>query len=102
MNACHSAFGNAGQKCSACSLLLVERSVYNRKDFREKLRDCAISLKVGGVWDAGNIVGPMITNRNEKLLQAAGKLEEGESWLVEPRFVDKRKYIMAPAIKLGE
>lgn len=101
MNACHSAFGNAGQKCSACSLLLVERSVYNRKDFREKLRDCAISLKVGGVWDAGNIVGPMITNRNEKLLQAAGKLEEGESWLVEPRFVDKRKYIMAPAIKLG-
>lgn len=27
MNIVASAFGNAGQKCSACSLLLVERSV---------------------------------------------------------------------------
>ncbi len=64
MNACRSAFGNAGQKCSACSLLLVERSVYNA-EFFEKLKDCASSLKVGGVWNAGNIVGPMITNKND-------------------------------------
>ena len=33
MNACRSAFGNAGQKCSACSLLLVERSVYDNPEF---------------------------------------------------------------------
>ncbi len=101
MCACHSAFGNAGQKCSACSLLLVERSVYNRPDFREKLRDCATSLKVGGVWDAGNIVGPMITNHNEKLLKAIETLEPGEEWLVPPRFVDKNHYILAPTVKMG-
>lgn len=101
MCACHSAFGNAGQKCSACSLLLVERSVYNRPDFREKLRDCATSLKVGGVWNAGNIVGPMITNHNEKLLKAIEKLEPGEEWLVRPHFVDKNHYILAPTVKLG-
>lgn len=101
MCACHSAFGNAGQKCSACSLLLVERSVYERPDFREKLKDCATSLKVGGVWDAGNIVGPMITNQNEKLLQALNELEPGESWLVPPRFIDKKKYILAPTVKMG-
>ena len=35
MNACRSAFGNAGQKCSACSLLLVERSVYDSPEFME-------------------------------------------------------------------
>ena len=101
MCVCHSAFGNAGQKCSACSLLLVERSVYNRPDFREKLRDCATSLKVGGVWDAGNIVGPMITNHNEKLLKAIETLEPGEEWLVPPRFVDKNHYILAPTVKMG-
>lgn len=101
MNACASAFGNAGQKCSACSLLLVERSVYDSEEFKVKMKDCATSIKVGSVWSAGNIVGPMITNKNEKLLQALNNLEPGESWLVPPRFVDKNKYILAPTIKWG-
>ena len=98
MNACRSAFGNAGQKCSACSILLVERSVYNNPEFFEKLKDCASSLKVGGVWNAGNIVGPMITNKNEKLEQAF-KLEPGEKWLIAPEFADDKKYILKPTIK---
>ncbi|MBR1668217.1 MAG: proline dehydrogenase family protein [Bacteroidaceae bacterium] len=98
MNACRSAFGNAGQKCSACSILLVERSVYNNPEFFEKLKDCASSLKVGGVWNAGNIVGPMITNHNEKLEQAF-KLEPGEKWLIAPEFVDGKKYILKPTVK---
>ena len=101
MNACASAFGNAGQKCSACSLLLVERSVYESEDFRIKLKDCATSMKVGSVWNAGNIVGPMITNDNEKLLKALNTLEPGEEWLVAPKFIDKKKYILAPTVKLG-
>ncbi|MBR1520641.1 MAG: proline dehydrogenase family protein [Bacteroidaceae bacterium] len=99
MNACRSAFGNAGQKCSACSILLVERSVYNNPEFFEKLKDCASSLKVGGVWNAGNIVGPMITNHNEKLEQAF-KLEPGEKWLIAPEFVDEKKYILKPTVKI--
>ena len=98
MNACRSAFGNAGQKCSACSLLLVERSVYDNPEFFEKLKDCASSLKVGGVWNAGNIVGPMITNHNEKLEQAF-KLEPGEKWLIAPEFIDEKKYILKPTVK---
>ena len=99
MNACRSAFGNAGQKCSACSILLVERSVYDNPEFFEKLKDCASSLKVGGVWNAGNIVGPMITNHNEKLEQAF-KLEPGEKWLIAPEFVDEKKYILKPTVKI--
>ncbi|MCH5178347.1 MAG: bifunctional proline dehydrogenase/L-glutamate gamma-semialdehyde dehydrogenase [Prevotellaceae bacterium] len=100
MNACRSAFGNAGQKCSACSILLVERSVYNDPEFFDKLKDCASSLKVGGVWNSGNIVGPMITNRNDKLEQAF-QLEEGEQWLIAPEFVDEKRYILKPTIKYG-
>ena len=99
MNACRSAFGNAGQKCSACSLMLVERSVYENPEFFEKLKDCASSLKVGGVWNAGNIVGPMITNHNDKLEQAF-RLEAGERWLIAPEFVDEKTYILRPTIKV--
>ena len=100
MNACSSAFGNAGQKCSACSILLVERSVYKDPEFMEKLKDCASSLKVGGVWNAGNIVGPMITNHNEKLEKAC-QLEPGEKWLIAPEFVDEKKYILKPTVKIN-
>ncbi|MDR0891312.1 MAG: bifunctional proline dehydrogenase/L-glutamate gamma-semialdehyde dehydrogenase [Mediterranea sp.] len=100
MNIVASAFGNAGQKCSACSLLLVERSVYEDPQFKEKLKDATTSMKVGSVWNAGNVVGPMITNRNEKLLQGL-TLEAGESWLVEPRFLDKHQYVLAPTVKWG-
>lgn len=100
MNIVQSAFGNAGQKCSACSLLLVEGSVYDDPDFKSKLKDAVTSLKVGSVWNAGNIVGPMITNKNEKLLKAFN-LEPGESWLVEPKFIDDKKYILAPTVKWG-
>ncbi|MBQ5938378.1 MAG: bifunctional proline dehydrogenase/L-glutamate gamma-semialdehyde dehydrogenase [Bacteroidaceae bacterium] len=99
MNACRSAFSNAGQKCSACSLMLVERSVYDSPEFFEKLKDCAVSLKTGPVWDAGNIVGPMITNKNEKL-EHAFTLEEGERWLVAPKFVDEDHFILRPTIKV--
>lgn len=100
MNIVASAFGNAGQKCSACSLLLVERSVYNDRNFQSKLKDAATSMKAGSVWNPGNVVGPMITNRNEKLMKAL-ELEEGESWLVPPRFLDKNKYLLAPTVKWG-
>lgn len=100
MNACRSAFGNAGQKCSACSLLLVERSVYDSAEFMEKLTDCATSYKVGPVWNAGNIVGPMITNENDKL-QKAFTLEAGEKWLVAPEFIDAKRFILRPTVKIG-
>ncbi len=100
MNAVQSAFGNAGQKCSACSFFLVEESVYHDFVFMSKLKDAAKSFKVGGVWNAGNNCGPMITNANEKLRRAF-TLEPGEQWLVAPHFLDKQHYILAPSVKIG-
>ena len=96
-----SAFSNAGQKCSACSLLLLEREVYNDPDFKIKLTDAVTSIKTGSVWDGGNIVGPMITSENEKLLYAIDHLEVGESWLVKPEFVDEKRFILKPCVKWG-
>ena len=41
----HSAFGYAGQKCSACSLAILEKEIYFDPDFRRQLRDAAASLQ---------------------------------------------------------
>lgn len=99
MSVTKSAFSNSGQKCSACSLLLVERSVYNDPSFKEKIVDAVSSIHTGSVWDGGNVVGPMITNKNEKMLHAIDNLEDGESWLVKPEWVDKDKYMLKPSVK---
>jgi len=96
-----SAFSNAGQKCSACSLLLLEKEVYNDPDFKTKLTDAVTSLQTGGVWNGGTYVGPMTTNNNDKLIHAIENLEPGESWLVKPEFIDEKHYMLKPCVKWG-
>lgn len=101
MNTVASAFGNAGQKCSACSLMLVERNVFEDKSFRTKLIDAASSMHTGSPWELTNIVGPMITNNNDKLLHAIENKEESTAWLIAPEFIDEQKYILRPTILWG-
>lgn len=101
LNIIASAFGNAGQKCSACSLLILEKEVYEDAEFRNKLRDAVLSMPVGSVWNGGAIVGPMVSASNDKLLHAMHHLEEGEWWLVEPEFLDEKKYLLRPGVKWG-
>lgn len=43
----------------------------------------------------------MIDNQNDKLMHAIENLEKGESWLVEPEFLDEKKYILKPCVKWG-
>ncbi len=101
MNVVTSAFGNAGQKCSACSLLLVEKSIYEDPAFRTKLKDAALSMHTGSPWNLTNVVGPMITNKNDKLLYAIENKEEYTEWLIAPEFIDQQKYILRPTILWG-
>lgn len=100
-NIVSSAFSNAGQKCSACSLLLLDKHSYHDESFKTKLKDAVTSMHTGSVWDTDNVIGPMITNQNDKLLYAIEHLEEGESWLVPPVFLDEKKYILKPCVKWG-
>ena len=101
LNVVSSAFGNAGQKCSACSLLLVDKKTYNDPSFKSKLKDAVTSMHTGSAWNPDTIVGPMIENNNDKLLHAIDNLEPGESWLVAPEFLDEKKYILKPCVKWG-
>jgi RHH-type proline utilization regulon transcriptional repressor/proline dehydrogenase/delta 1-pyrroline-5-carboxylate dehydrogenase len=97
----HSAFGHAGQKCSATSLLILEREVYEDETFRETLCDAAASLCVGSAWQLKTIVGPLIRPVSGALERGLKELEEGESWALRPRRIDRNPQIWSPGIKWG-
>ncbi len=96
-----SAFGHAGQKCSAASLAIIEAELYDDPGFRKKLRDAASSLTVGGSWDYASIVTPVVREPGDALRRALTSLDAGEEWLVEPRMVDENPCLWSPGIKLG-
>ena len=55
-----SAFGHAGQKCSATSLLILEQEVWDDPKFRRALEDAAASIPTGSAWEPWTIMGPLI------------------------------------------
>jgi RHH-type proline utilization regulon transcriptional repressor/proline dehydrogenase/delta 1-pyrroline-5-carboxylate dehydrogenase len=94
-----SAFGHAGQKCSAASLVILVGSVVKSERFRRQLVDAVTSLRVGPPQSALSQVGPLIEPASGKLLAALTTLDDGEEWLVEPRQLDER--LWTPGIKAG-
>ncbi|PUB22145.1 L-proline dehydrogenase [Promicromonospora sp. AC04] len=88
-----SAFGHAGQKCSAASLVILVGSVGDPRTvtgerFRRQLVDAVSSLAVGPATDLATVMGPLTEPAQGKLLHALTTLEQGESWLVRPRRLD--------------
>jgi len=79
-----SAFGHAGQKCSAASLAILVGPVGRSKRFARQLVDATRSLQIGPPSDPRSDVGPIIEKPHGKLEWALTTLEEGERWLVEP------------------
>lgn len=59
-----SAFGYAGQKCSACSRVIVLGSIYDA--FVARLVEAARSLKVGPAEDPSSFVGPVIDEESRR------------------------------------
>lgn len=96
-----SAFGHNGQKCSAASLAILEKEVYDDPHFMQQLRDAAASLKVGSPWDPANKMTPLINPPNETLMRGLTILEPGESWLLEPKPDPHNPHLWSPGIKLG-
>ncbi len=97
----HSAFGHAGQKCSAASLAIVERSVYDDGRFLSRLADATRSLRLGPAWEPRTSMGPLIRPPEGPLRDAVTRLEPGERWLVRPECLDGHGYLWSPGIKVG-
>jgi RHH-type proline utilization regulon transcriptional repressor/proline dehydrogenase/delta 1-pyrroline-5-carboxylate dehydrogenase len=97
----YSAFGHAGQKCSAASLVILVGSVGTSKRFHNQLVDAVTSLKVGYPEDPTSQMGPIIEPANGKLLNALTTLGEGENWAVEPRKLDGSGRLWSPGVRYG-
>ncbi len=96
-----SAFGHAGQKCSAASLAIVEQSVLDDGAFLAKLGDATRTLRVGPAHDLATDVGPLIRPPEGPLRQALKHLDPGETWLVRPEPRDDAGLLWSPGVKVG-
>jgi RHH-type proline utilization regulon transcriptional repressor/proline dehydrogenase/delta 1-pyrroline-5-carboxylate dehydrogenase len=97
----NSAFGHAGQKCSAASLVILVGSVASSKRFHGQLVDAVRSLKVGYPTDPTTQMGPIIEPARGKMLSALTTVHPGESWIVEPSQLDETGKLWSPGIRGG-
>ncbi|HEX8872889.1 MAG TPA: aldehyde dehydrogenase family protein, partial [Candidatus Acidoferrum sp.] len=92
------AFGYSGQKCSACSRVIVSEKVYDT--FLSKLVDRTKKIKVGPSDDPGNYMGPVINEsamkgilnyievgKKEGRLVIGGGRAAGDGYFVEPTII---------------
>lgn len=96
-----SAFGHAGQKCSAASLVILVGQAYRSKRLRTQILDAAASLRVGGPQDLATQLGPVIEPAAGKLLDGLTRLDPGQNWALEPHRIDAEGRFWSPGIRAG-
>ena len=94
-----SAFGHAGQKCSAASLVIIVGKVATSKRFRDQLLDAIDAIRVGEAWDPATRMGPLIAPAEGKLLDALTHLAPGESSVRRPQRLDPAGRLWSPGVK---
>ncbi len=93
-----SAYGYQGQKCSACSRLILDQKIHD--EFLERLQARVNGLRVGPSEDPANDLGPVINaaamqsilgyiaiGRNEGMLVAGGERAPGEGYFIQPTII---------------
>ncbi len=92
------AFGYQGQKCSACSRVIVSEKVYD--SFLAKLLEHTKKIKVGPSDDPNNYMGPVISEsamkgilnyieigKQEGRLVSGGGRAQGDGYFIEPTII---------------
>lgn len=95
----HSAFGYAGQKCSACSRLIIVEDAYDLAI--ERLKHATESLTIGPASDPGTDVGPVIDEEAFARINdyiAIGKDECTTILETDPSEVPSEGYFIGPHI----
>jgi 1-pyrroline-5-carboxylate dehydrogenase len=109
LGAVQAAFGFQGQKCSACSRLIVHRDVHD--ELLERVVARVKALKTGDPWEFGMDMGPVINRgafetikgyvevgRKEGRVVAGGKSLDRPGWFLQPTVVDG----IAPKARLAQ
>ncbi len=95
----HSAFGYSGQKCSACSRVVVHQSVYEA--FLARLQFAVEALIVGPAEDPGTVLGPVIDEEAQKRINdyiALGTEEHRVVVSIDIKALAKEGYFVAPHV----
>lgn len=97
----YSAFGHAGQKCSACSYAILVGSAGFSKRVRNQIVDAVKSLNIGWADDLSVQMGPLSVEPGEKLKRGLTQLEPGQRWVVEPKQLDDSGRLWSPGVRAG-
>jgi RHH-type transcriptional regulator, proline utilization regulon repressor / proline dehydrogenase / delta 1-pyrroline-5-carboxylate dehydrogenase len=91
-----SAFGYSGQKCSACSRVIVLQPIYNI--FVERLVEATRSLNIGAAELPSTQVGPMIDSNAQKRILEYIETGKAEAKLALEMPVSDQGYFVGPTI----
>ena len=91
-----SAFGYQGQKCSACSRVIVDTAVY--REFCDRLREAVRSIRIGPPEDPSNSMGPMIDQKALDKVRAYIEIGKQEATTLILREATGEGYFAGPAV----
>ena len=88
--------GYAGQKCSACSRVIVHAAIYD--SFLERLREAVLSLRIGNPEEPGTQVGPVIDRRAQSKIQEYIEIGKKEARLLVEGTVTGPGWYVGPTV----
>ncbi len=91
-----SATGYQGQKCSACSRVIVLNGVYSL--FLERLKQAALSIPIGSPEEPGNRMGPLIDQRALERVRQFVDLGKKDGTCILDRQMEGPGYFQGPVI----
>ncbi|MEO0084880.1 MAG: L-glutamate gamma-semialdehyde dehydrogenase [candidate division WOR-3 bacterium] len=94
-----SAFGFQGQKCSACSRLIIHQDVYN--EFVKMVADAVARIKVGPTKNFENYLGPVINANAYKSIMEYIEIGKREGRLIsggKESTLAKQGYFIEPTV----
>ncbi|MDP1819674.1 MAG: bifunctional proline dehydrogenase/L-glutamate gamma-semialdehyde dehydrogenase, partial [Acidimicrobiales bacterium] len=97
----HSAYGHAGQRCSAASVVVLVGSVATSRRFHRQLEDAVASLVVGDATNPATQMGPLVEPADGKVLDGLTSLGPGERWILQPRPLDDTGRLWSPGLRDG-
>ncbi|MFC0581568.1 proline dehydrogenase family protein [Micrococcoides hystricis] len=96
-----SAYGHAGQKCSAASLAILVGTAATSQRLRDKIVDAVSSLVCGYPDDLATQMGPVVEVPGEKLRKGLTQLEPGQQWVLKPQQLDDSGKLFTPGLRAG-
>lgn len=96
----HSAFAFQGQKCSACSRVLILENVYER--FMERFLPAVESLPAGPAEDPGSFIGPVVDRAAFEKIQSVIHKSQSDARILYKGKSPAGGYFITPTVFLIE